>query len=122
MTTPHPTDRDWKNKKAFFVKAVMQSFHKHFRENVISCPDCAGCAYTVCEKFLRDMYAQAIEGGYEYGHTQNVQKEKEDLLSSLHKEIEGEKFSGHQAQGVAIECYNKGLQTAQDIITKQLNK
>lgn len=76
-----PTERAWETSKAEYIGKLMASFQKYFGKNAISCPDCGGPAWHICEKNLRDIVGLTLEA------TRRDTKEQVDAAEARGREI-----------------------------------
>lgn len=58
--------KPWEERRDWFIVNMARIFQKYFGKNAEPCPDCGGSMWTVCEKNLREMYAQAMDKTHEY--------------------------------------------------------
>lgn len=73
--------REYEDLKPEFLLQVFRIFTKHLGHEAKACPDCGGSMWTMCEKAMREMYAQGMDKTSDFYRTklpsyrQSIEKE-----------------------------------------------
>ena len=90
MTNTEKRLEEFDEKKKFLLLQVFKSFQKHLGKYAKSCPDCGGTMYTICEKTMREMYAQGMDKTANYFATsiQALAEERERMRELIEKKLQ----------------------------------
>lgn len=80
------TKDNWEEMRNDFIVRVFEKFQKRLGKKAQPCPDCGGSMYTMCEKVLREMYAQGMDKTakhFKLKYEEALQKREEELRQRI---------------------------------------